>query len=70
MADGAAAAVVVAADRATDYTDAPLYVKALSLVAGDGSGLVDPAYDFTTLPECAASATDAYAQRVVGNPSE
>ena len=68
VADGAAAAVVVAADRATDYTDAPLYVKALSLVAGDGSGLVDPAFDFTTLPECAAAATDAYAQAGITDP--
>ena len=68
VADGAAAAVVVPADRATDYTDAPLYVKALSLVAGDGSGLVDPEFDFTTLPECAAAATDAYAQAGITDP--
>ena len=68
VADGAAAAVVVAADRATDYTDAPLYVKALSLVAGNGSGLVDPGFDFTTLPECAAAAADAYAQAGITDP--
>ncbi len=68
VADGAAAAVVVPAERATDYTDAPLYVKALSLVAGDGSGLVDPEFDFTTLPECAAAATDAYAQAGITDP--
>ncbi|MEC9394533.1 MAG: acetyl-CoA acetyltransferase [Actinomycetota bacterium] len=68
VADGAAAAVVVPADRATDYTDAPLYVKALSLVAGDGSGLVDPEFDFTTLPECATAATDAYAQAGITDP--
>ncbi|HAQ23369.1 MAG TPA: acetyl-CoA acetyltransferase [Acidimicrobiaceae bacterium] len=68
VADGAAAAVVVSADRATDYTDAPLYVKALSLVAGDGSGLVDPKFDFTTLPECAAAAVEAYAQAGITDP--
>ena len=68
VADGAAAAVVVAADRATDYTDAPLYVKALSLVAGNGSGLVDPEFDFTTLPECAAAAAEAYAQAGITDP--
>ena len=68
VADGAAAAVVVAADRATDYTDAPLYVKALSLVAGNGSGLVDPEFDFTTLPECAAAAAEAYAQVGITDP--
>jgi len=60
--------VVVAADRATDYTDAPLYVKALSLVAGNGSGLVDPEFDFTTLPECAAAAAEAYAQAGITDP--
>ena len=68
VADGAAAAVVVSADRATDYTDAPLYVKALSLVAGNGSGLVDPEFDFTTLPECAAAAAEAYAQAGITDP--
>ena len=68
VADGAAAAVVVAAERATDYTDAPLYVKALSLVAGDGSGLIDPDFDFTTLPECAETAADAYAQADITDP--
>ena len=68
VADGAAAAVVVSADRATDYTDAPLYVTALSLVAGNGAGLVDQAFDFTTLPECAAAATDAYAQAGITDP--
>ena len=35
VADGAAAAVVVRAEDALRYTDRPLYVKALSLVAGD-----------------------------------
>ena len=68
VADGAAAAVVVSAARATDYTDAPLYVKALSLVAGNGAGLVDQAFDFTTLPECVAAATDAYAQAGITDP--
>ncbi|MDP6493602.1 MAG: acetyl-CoA acetyltransferase [Acidimicrobiales bacterium] len=68
VADGAAAAIVVRAEDALRYTEAPLYVKALSLVAGDSSGLVDPDYDFTTLPECAAAATDAYAQAGITDP--
>ena len=45
VADGAAAAIVVRAEDALRYTEAPLYVKALSLVAGDSSGLVDPDYE-------------------------
>jgi acetyl-CoA C-acetyltransferase len=68
VADGAAAAIVVRAEEAHRYTDRPLYVKALSLVAGDSSGLIDPDYDFTTLPECAAAATDAYAQAGITDP--
>ena len=69
VADGAAAAIVVPAARALDYTDKPLYVKALSFVAGTGGGLVDPEYDYTSLPECAMSATDAYSQAGVDDPS-
>ena len=68
VADGAAAAIVVRAEDAHRYTDTPLYVKALSLVAGNGGGLIDPDYDFTTLPECAAAATDAYAQAGISDP--
>ncbi len=68
VADGAAAAVVVRAEDAGRYTDRPLYVKALSFVAGNGSGLTDPAYDYTTFPEIARCAADAYAQAGVTDP--
>ena len=68
VADGAAAAIVVRAEDAHKYTDKPLYVKALSVVAGDSSGLVDPDFDFTTLPECAAAAEDAYMQAGIKEP--
>ncbi|HJP64767.1 MAG TPA: acetyl-CoA acetyltransferase [Actinomycetota bacterium] len=68
VADGGAAAIVVRAEDAANYTDRPLYVKALSFVAGNGSGLADPEYDYTTFPECAAAADDAYAQAGVTDP--
>ncbi|MBP2328049.1 acetyl-CoA C-acetyltransferase [Kibdelosporangium banguiense] len=68
VSDGAAAAVLVRAEDAYRYTDRPLFVKALSLVAGNGSGLRDPGYDFTTLPEAAESAADAYRQAGVTEP--
>ena len=42
VADGAAAAIVCRAEDAHKYTDKPLYVKALSFVAGNGGGLTDP----------------------------
>jgi len=68
VADGSAAAIVVRAEDAHRYTDSPLYVKALSLVSGNGAGLTDPDYDYTTFPEVAASAADAYAQAGVTDP--
>src|SRR5438105_3495794 len=65
---GAARAVVVRAEDAHRFTDKPIYVKALSLVAGTGSGLSDPDYDYTTFPEVAATAEDAYRQASVTDP--
>jgi len=68
VADGAAAAIVCRAEDACRYTDKPLYVKALSFVAGNGRGVTDPAYDYTTFPEIAACAADAYAQAGIADP--
>jgi acetyl-CoA C-acetyltransferase len=68
VADGAAAAIVVRAEDAHRYTDTPLLIKALSFVAGNGSGLHDPAYDYTHFPEVEASAADAYRQAGIDDP--
>jgi acetyl-CoA C-acetyltransferase len=68
VADGSAAAIVVRAEDAHRYTDNPLYIKALSFVAGNGSGVIDPDYDYTTFPEVAQAAADAYAQAGVTDP--
>jgi acetyl-CoA C-acetyltransferase len=68
VADGAAAAIVVRAEDAHRYTDKPVFIKALSFVAGDGSGVIDPDYDYTHFPECAAAADDAYAQAGITDP--
>jgi acetyl-CoA C-acetyltransferase len=68
VADGAAAAVVVRAEEAHRYTDKPLYIKALSFVVGDGSGVTDADYDFTTFPEVVASAEEAYRQAGISDP--
>src|SRR5204862_528700 len=62
VSDGSAAAIIVRAEDARRYTDKPLYVKALSFVAGPAAGPMDPDYDYTTFPEVVASALDAYAQ--------
>jgi acetyl-CoA C-acetyltransferase len=70
VADGAAAALIVRAEDAERYTDTPIYVKALSFVAGPAQGPVDPGYDFTTFDEVVASARDAYAQAGIEDPRE
>lgn len=68
VADGAAAAIVCRAEDAGRFTTDPLYVKALSFVAGTGSGSMDPSYDYTTFPEVVATAKDAYAQAGLTEP--
>ncbi|GAB2869716.1 acetyl-CoA acetyltransferase [Nocardioides pacificus] len=68
VSDGAAAALVVRAEDAYDYTDRPIFVKALSLASGPMRGGLDPDYDFTTFPEVVHSATDAYAQAGITDP--
>jgi acetyl-CoA C-acetyltransferase len=68
VSDGAACAIIVRAEDARTYTDTPVYVKGLSLVAGPAMGSVDPAYDYTTFPEVVRSVSDAYAQAGITDP--
>ncbi len=68
VADGAAAAIVVRAGDAYKYTDKPIFVKALAMVAGNGNGVSDPEFDYTHLDECEAAANDAYAQAGITEP--
>jgi acetyl-CoA C-acetyltransferase len=68
VSDGAACALIVRAEDAYNYTDTPLFVKALSLVAGPARGAMDPDYDYTTFPEVVHSARDAYAQAGIEEP--
>jgi acetyl-CoA C-acetyltransferase len=70
VSDGAAAALIVRAEDAEKYTDKPVYVKALSFVAGPAQGPVDPTYDFTSFDEVVASAKDAYSQAGIDNPRQ
>jgi acetyl-CoA C-acetyltransferase len=70
VSDGAAAALIVRAEDAHRYTDRPVFVKALSLVAGPAQGPVDPGYDFTRFDEVVASAEDAYRQAGIDDPRE
>jgi acetyl-CoA C-acetyltransferase len=68
VSDGAACAVIVPAERARDYTERPMYVHGLSLVAGSGRGAMDPGYDYTSFPEVVRSARDAYQQAGIEDP--
>src|SRR5215212_3683863 len=68
VSDGSAAAIIVRAEDAHKYTDKPLYVKALSFVAGPASGPTDPSYDYSTFDEVVHSAEDAYAQAGITDP--
>ena len=69
ISDGSAAAIICRAEDAHKYTDSPLYIRALALSAGSDTGASDPNYDYTTVPEVAACAENAYAQAGVKDPS-
>jgi acetyl-CoA C-acetyltransferase len=68
VSDGSACALIVRAEDALQYTDRPMYVKGLAMVAGPASGTIDPSYDYTTFPEVARCAEDAYQQAGVTDP--
>jgi acetyl-CoA C-acetyltransferase len=68
VSDGSACALIVRAEDALEYTDRPMYVKALSMVAGPASGPIDPGYDYTTFHEVARCAADAYQQAGITDP--
>ncbi len=70
VADGSAAAIVVRAEDAHKYTKHPIYIKALSFVAGPGEGPLAQDYDFTTFREVVASAKDAYKQAGITDPRQ
>jgi acetyl-CoA C-acetyltransferase len=70
VSDGSACALIVRAEDALQYTDRPMYVKGLAMVAGPASGTIDPSYDYTTFPEVARCAQDAYQQAGVTDPRE
>ena len=70
VSDGTAAAIVVRAEDAHKYCKNPIYIKALSFVAGPADGPLSQDYDFTTFREVVATASDAYAQAGITNPRQ
>jgi len=70
VSDGSAAAIVVRAEDAHKYCKNPIYIKALSFVAGPAEGPLSQDYDFTTFREVVASSVDAYKQAGITKPRE
>jgi acetyl-CoA C-acetyltransferase len=70
VSDGSAAAILVRAEDAYKYTDKPIFIKALSFIAGPSEGHMRQDYDFTTFPEVVASAKDAYARAGIEDARE
>ena len=68
VSDGAAAALIVRAEDAFEYTERPMFVKGLALAAGPALGASDSDYDYSTFPEVVRSAQDAFAQAGVTDP--
>ena len=68
VSDGSAAAIICRAEDAHKYTDNPLYVKALSFVAGPAIQQMDQSWDYTTFEEVVRSAADAYSQAGIIDP--
>ena len=70
VSDGAAAAIICRVEDAHKYNDNPIFVKALSFIAGPAEGSMRQDYDFTSFTEVVASAKDAYLQAGVTDPRE
>jgi acetyl-CoA C-acetyltransferase len=70
VSDGSAAAVIVRAEDAHKYRKDPVYVKALSIICGSGSGILEQDFDFTGIHETHMGGLDAYRQAGVSNPRE
>lgn len=70
VSDGAACAILTAADDALQYRPDPMYIKAAEIVASSGVGMYETSYDYTTILETEAAARAAYEKAGITNPSE
>ena len=68
VADGAAAAIIVRTEDAHKFRRDPMYVKALSIAAGPGDGILRQDFDFTSIRENVMAAQDAYRQAGITDP--
>ncbi len=70
VSDGAAAAIVVRADKAKQYRKDPIYVKAVQIAADSGEDLLHQAYDYTHVETTVRAAVRAYKEAGIKNPRE
>ncbi|NUP34677.1 MAG: acetyl-CoA acetyltransferase [Streptomycetaceae bacterium] len=68
VSDGAAAAIIVRAEDALDYTDQPIYLKGMSLHAGMSDGAATAGVAYASFPEVVRCAEIAYADAGITNP--
>jgi len=70
VSDGAAAAIVVRADMAKNYSPDPIYIKSMQVAADSGEGLLYTDYDYTHIEAINRCAIKAYREAGIENPRE
>jgi acetyl-CoA C-acetyltransferase len=70
VSDGAAAAIIVPANKAKSFRSDPIYLKALQIAVGPLDGFMNTAYDYTYVEESYRAAIAAYKEAEVKNPRE
>jgi len=68
VSDGAAAAILTRADRARNFRDDPIYIKAMAISAGPRRDPIGQDYDFAHVEENVRAARVAYAEAGITNP--
>jgi acetyl-CoA C-acetyltransferase len=70
VSDGAAAAIVVSADKAKDYRPDPVYVKALQIAASSGEELMCTDWDYAHVESTVHASQRAYREAGITNPRD
>jgi acetyl-CoA C-acetyltransferase len=70
VSDGAAAAIVVPADKAKDFRQDPIYVKALQLSLTPATGIGHQSWDGVHLEETRIAGIKAYKEADIENPRQ
>jgi acetyl-CoA C-acetyltransferase len=68
VSDGAAAAIVVRAEKAKGFRKDPVYIKTMAISAGPGRDPMVEHYDFAHVEENVRAARRAYAEAGIKNP--